>query len=65
MILDVWKLILSSLTNIKLGSVGSIPNNQYLLIVYKKDKNYLYVHKLRDNAKLIKVSPNDFKVLIP
>ena len=52
-------------TPIKLGSVGSIPNNQYLMIVYKKDKNYLYVHKLRDNSKLIKVSPNDFKVLIP
>ena len=56
---------MSHLTPIKLGAVGSIPNNQYLMIVYKKDKNYLYVHKLRDNAKLIKVSPNDFKVLIP
>lgn len=51
--------------SIELGSVGVIPNNQYLMIVLKKDKNFLYVHKLRDNSKIIKVPYNDFKVLIP
>ena len=49
---------------IKLGAVGVIPNNQYLMIVFKKDKNFLYVHKLRENSKIIKVPYNEFKVLI-
>ena len=50
---------------IELGSVGLIPNNQYLMIVYKKDKNYLYVHKIRENTKIHKIPFSDFKVLIP
>ena len=50
---------------IKLGAVGTIPNNLYLMIVYKKDKNYLYVHKLRENSKIYKIPFNDFKILIP
>ena len=50
---------------IELGSVGTIPNNPYLMIVYKRDKHFLYVHKLRENSKIYKIPPNDFKILIP